>query len=335
MMGIRKKLWWIWSASGHLNNALFWFGMVFSLASVTAVLEVFSEIPLWLSITGGLIAAVTFFLAYAVYVYIIVPKHIPIERSIEKAGSIVDPHWSKIETLELYQAACIWAGVNPPTNEHEALPSRAGPFLQRLKAAIRSQELKVSDNEMQVSLGIQGFEARVSGRPHPISNLTEISQTELRSFIASETAKGKGDDENGFSDEFEYQARKIEGVESKRDKSLDEAITYILVGRWGGNVARASMDGKLEGSSVIQRIRQAAVDGRVRIWGKQNPNSAIHKEIEAVFWETHQPEFLEFLRGRSRTEAAELGASNERYYDLMISRAEIERELPYQDRADG
>jgi hypothetical protein len=325
MWRIWKTMQRVWNASTHVSNFMFWFGPLFAWAAVTKGIDTFSESPLWLSITSGFVAAVAVFLAVAVYIYIIRP-HSDDRKLV--TGESIDPSWSTVEKLELWQAACLWAGLNPPANLDNSLPPKVIPFLQRLKIAVRDHKIDLDDEEARMTLRIQKGSVGHFGETTKVSHDVEISQSALIKFMASETAKKSGDDENGFDDEFNYHVAKLETDIPKRDKSFDEAVTYIVTGHWGGNVARATMDGLFEDNNAIQRLRQAAVDGDIRVWAKQSPNSAVHVEIEPVFWETHQPDFMEFLRGGSRTESAELGATNERYFDLMVSRAEIERKIP-------
>ena len=84
---------------------------------------------------------------------------------------------------------------------------------------------------------------------------------------------------------------------------------------------------KAKGKSPII-VRQAALDGEIRIWGKLS-HYGPHSLIPADYWKIWHIEWFSTLKGESESEIAEIGYSGgEKYYDLMVSKAEIEKKWP-------
>ncbi len=73
-------------------------------------------------------------------------------------------------------------------------------------------------------------------------------------------------------------------VEAKRDTKMHEALAYIESGSWGKKYYEyiATPNSKAKGKSPII-VRQAALDGEIRIWGKLS-HYGPHSLIPADYW---------------------------------------------------
>jgi len=129
-------------------------------------------------------------------------------------------------------------------------------------------------------------------------------------------------------DEWDYLVSKKNGTGPVRDKPVGEALAYVLIGRWGERFMTAVEQGLARSNDVSQQMRQLAHDGRLRVWGRRT-ESGIHELIPPDYWIDHQFEWFDLLRGNGTTKQTEPPASDRRYVDLMVSRAEIEEVMPY------
>jgi hypothetical protein len=134
-----------------------------------------------------------------------------------------------------------------------------------------------------------------------------------------------------FAHEFQWHATQIDGrAKIERDTRLGEALAYCCVGSWGKNFYDAVANGLAGGGESVRQFEQLAYDGKLHAWGKRSPNSELHEEIPREHWKTNQVEWFDLLRGNPRTEPRGHEDGTTPFFDLMVSRAEIEQEMPYE-----
>lgn len=109
-----------------------------------------------------------------------------------------------------------------------------------------------------------------------------------------------------------------------RDVPLPEGIVWVLKRQWDGSFAEAVNTEMGPLGNAASAVRQAAADGEIRVWGKPSRTS-VHVEIRPEFWIDHQPDWMSLITGESSTEPTEHHALHERYFDLMVSRADFTR----------
>lgn len=131
-----------------------------------------------------------------------------------------------------------------------------------------------------------------------------------------------GGAEDGFDDEWDYLDAKDRGEHGKRDKSLAEALAFIAYRAWGREYTQATADMI---PNALSELRQRAHDGRIIVWGRFHPDE-LYRPIPQEHWSDHRVDPGALLNGYART----WGNDTTSYGHLMVSRAEIEREWPYE-----
>lgn len=114
-----------------------------------------------------------------------------------------------------------------------------------------------------------------------------------------------------------------------RDTKMHLAFAFIETGKWGADffTLAANPGPKNKGFSHAD-LRQAALDGDIRVWGRLSPNNP-HDLITPQYWRIWHIEWFSCLKGECQTEIAEVGyKGGHKYYDLMVSKAEIEAKWP-------
>ncbi len=92
-------------------------------------------------------------------------------------------------------------------------------------------------------------------------------------------------------------------------------------------------DGSHLGSLPLEGFHQKARDGALHVWGLTNP-VGVYEPIEPEYWSNHYVDFLGLLReGHTRTKAINQVVLGRIYSDIMVCRAEFEREWPSSSRA--
>lgn len=76
------------------------------------------------------------------------------------------------------------------------------------------------------------------------------------------------------------------------------------------------------------KIRQIAYDGAIRVWGRRDAGG-LYEEIPKEYWRDHNLNWFSLLRGEAETDGAKNSLVKGAFKDLMVSRAEIEKEMPY------
>ncbi len=114
---------------------------------------------------------------------------------------------------------------------------------------------------------------------------------------------------------------------SERDTKADRALAFIGTGNWDHTYDEfMGLDYENKGLP-FENFRQAALDGKFRVWGKSQPSSPYHP-IEKDYWDIWKLEFFSCLKGECKTEIATGLPRTEKRYDLMVSKAEIEKTWP-------
>lgn len=116
---------------------------------------------------------------------------------------------------------------------------------------------------------------------------------------------------------------------------LTEGLAYIYTGEWGGKIldllASATLqDGDhtvLEG--VYRDFEQGAFDGRFGVWGKQE-NSDLLQPIPKEHWAEYRLDALHTGHDVARSENRKHDNDPGIWLDLMVCKAEFEREWPPQ-----
>jgi hypothetical protein len=112
----------------------------------------------------------------------------------------------------------------------------------------------------------------------------------------------------------------------KRDVSLAEALAYAEFKEWGRSFFDAASSANNGADEQLKKFHQLAYDGQLSVWG-QREYSDLYQPIDPDHWSTHRIEWFELLRGKPKTEPM---AKQQRdpYFNIMVSRAEFEREWP-------
>lgn len=114
-----------------------------------------------------------------------------------------------------------------------------------------------------------------------------------------------------------------------RDASLREALMFATLGKWGGRPTD-NTEVLNQYSERLIEFRQMAFDGKLAVWGKRSQfGNGVWESIPASYWKEGTVDFLEALREKSKTER-EGGFFNPEfvtYHEVMVSRAEFEREF--------
>jgi hypothetical protein len=114
--------------------------------------------------------------------------------------------------------------------------------------------------------------------------------------------------------------------DATRDVSLAEALGYALEGEWGnpkhGHALSAFSRalGGIDLPKLLERFTDLAADGKLTIWGKDS-EFGVFKKIPAAHWRSDS------LILSDTTPAARIERP---YYQLMLSRQEIEKEWPHE-----
>lgn len=132
--------------------------------------------------------------------------------------------------------------------------------------------------------------------------------------------------DDNFSDEFDYHAN---NKPVAMDTPLGEAMAFIACREWGRNFDDALASMFHGGPDAFTELRQSAYDGKLTVWGRYN-RSDIYRKIPAEHWSAHRIDGNALLlNGFARTTGNDMVS----YIDLMVSRAEIEREFRNEKRS--
>lgn len=142
--------------------------------------------------------------------------------------------------------------------------------------------------------------------------------------------------QNGIEDDLEKQSldrttkweaeRQIQNT-PQRNVGLAEALAYAELKQWDRSFFDAASSAKNEANEQLDRFRQLAHDGDLTVWGKRTENG-VFQLIPKEHWLDHNVEWFDLLRGNPRTENV-LRATPQPYSELMVNKAEFEREWPH------
>jgi hypothetical protein len=111
---------------------------------------------------------------------------------------------------------------------------------------------------------------------------------------------------------------------------VEEGTGWIVFQRWGAT-PDTDGDGHLkELTHAVDLIRQAALDGDVRVWGKVN-RTGPYLEIPREFWADHYIDHVTVYMPSDAYPTAtrcEHKHPEARYIELMVSRTEFEKAWP-------
>ena len=112
-----------------------------------------------------------------------------------------------------------------------------------------------------------------------------------------------------------------------RDISLGDAFAYWCIGTWGEKLFDVVASGRGRGD-LIEKFRQLAFDGKLAVWGRVS-RPDIHVPIPTEYWRNHGVDFLSAMRpDGTESQGQESSSDGERYYELMVCRAQVEKERP-------
>lgn len=113
-----------------------------------------------------------------------------------------------------------------------------------------------------------------------------------------------------------------------RDASLGDAFAYWCIGTWGEKLFDVVASGRGRGDPTEQ-FRQLAFDGKLAVWGRLS-RSDIYVPIPTEYWRHHSADFLSAMRPDGIESQGHGNSSDgERYYELMVCRAQVEKEQPF------
>ena len=115
-----------------------------------------------------------------------------------------------------------------------------------------------------------------------------------------------------------------------RDTKMSEALAYFVTGKWGGSYFNIVSASEYENKALAPgEIRQAALDGDITVWGKtSNTPTSPYIEIRKSYWKKRGVEWFSSDKNECKTENESGQMGGEIYYDLMVSKTEIEKKWP-------
>jgi len=108
----------------------------------------------------------------------------------------------------------------------------------------------------------------------------------------------------------------------ERDRKWAEAVALLATGSWDAE-PWSGEDGYTRASLGNSYMRQAAIDGKIRAWGREYPNSGAYLPLEPSYWMAHTIDFMELFKEGASTSAS--GYSRDAvFHDIMVSSVEVE-----------
>lgn len=127
-------------------------------------------------------------------------------------------------------------------------------------------------------------------------------------------------------------AARLAGPIRDRDTGIEHALGYAIHANWEMPVGYGQFITipPIDLDRPIERFREAALAGELRVWGRRQPNGLI-EEIKQDFWgdNTIDETAIRALFGQSRTIPFEDAKTAGRFYGIMVNRAEVERVWPH------
>lgn len=116
-----------------------------------------------------------------------------------------------------------------------------------------------------------------------------------------------------------------------RNASVAEALGWAIHATWGTPIHALVLSiPPLNLDGPIERFREAARSGELRVWGRREPEGLIEL-IDCEFWEDNTIDKRSFRNvfSPSSTTPFEGVEKNERFYGIMVNRSEVERVWPH------
>jgi hypothetical protein len=115
---------------------------------------------------------------------------------------------------------------------------------------------------------------------------------------------------------------------TQRDTPLQHASFFIVSHRWPGPQEKPFTETLLgtDVSNALQKLRQAALDGQLKIWGRLKHDS-VFAEVEPSFWKENDIDFLNAYMGQ-KTPDKPISKSFEdgegKYAEFQVSKSQVE-----------
>lgn len=113
----------------------------------------------------------------------------------------------------------------------------------------------------------------------------------------------------------------------ERDTRLRDAMVFAACRHWRTDVPD---DAFAPMGNALHDFHQRAHDGKIQVWGRVGANHGVYTPIPKDYWAAHHVEYLDdLLRSEPKTKpTGHGGAAIPAYFDLQVSRVEVEREWP-------
>jgi hypothetical protein len=226
--------------------------------------------------------------------------------------------WDHVPHLAVWQAACLWADLDPVVAVALTQGTQAYPFYSMLLRAVQHGEIVPAREESDMCY-------------------TELSRSSLIELAARKRLRPAF----LFPEERRGRASTLPPPAIERDVWLLDAIGRAFLGRWERITVEMFGDGVGQesanrlGDLVLNQMRQLAYDGKIRIWGKRF-STDVWREIPPTFWADHQLDWFGFLKGTPEEFKTTVTVSwaidnskvSETWSELMTSRAQVEQLWP-------
>ena len=116
----------------------------------------------------------------------------------------------------------------------------------------------------------------------------------------------------------------------QRDVILPEALAYAEFKQWGRTFFEAASSAQNHANEQLEKFRQIAHDGALTVWGKRT-EGGVFQIIPKEHWLDHNVEWFDLLRGKGRSEKVTGSEPPMPYSELMVCKAEFEREWPHRN----
>jgi hypothetical protein len=116
-----------------------------------------------------------------------------------------------------------------------------------------------------------------------------------------------------------------------RDTHIKEALWYAITGDWDAGAGSMLFGNAHRLDAVIDRFREAAIDGELRVWGMRQ-DDGLYQLIEPSFWESNTVDraaLFAFMGAGASTQALNGDETGEEFSGIMVNRAEVEGVWPH------
>jgi hypothetical protein len=122
--------------------------------------------------------------------------------------------------------------------------------------------------------------------------------------------------------------RKIPHRAMQRDIPLQHASFFIVSHRWPSPQEKPFTETLIgtDVSNALQKLRQAALDGQLKIWGRLKHDS-VFAEVEPSFWKENDIDFLSAYMGQNTPDkpfSKSFEDGEGRYAEFQVSKSQVE-----------